>query len=133
MKFNTGVSGLMELLNGLEGERLAKKQYEIFLKLLAPFVPHIAEELWQNVLGNKNSIHTEMWPEYDETLLAEEMITIAIQIDGKLRDTVQVKKGTPEEKIKEVVLNSEKIKRHLGGQKIKKFIYIKDRLTNIVV
>ena len=74
-----------------------------------------------------------MWPEYDETLLAEEMITIAIQIDGKLRDTVQVKKGTPEEKIKEVVLNSEKIKRHLGGQKIKKFIYIKDRLTNIVV
>ena len=149
MKFNTGVSGLMKLLNELEekwhfrgtplstsslnARSLAKKQYETFLKLLAPFAPHITEELWREVLGNKNSIHMEAWPDYDETLLAEEMVIIAIQVNGKLRDTVQVKKGLSENEIKEMVLGKEKIKKHLEGREIKKFIYIQNRLTNIVI
>jgi leucyl-tRNA synthetase len=133
MKFNTGVSGLMKLLNELEDKWLTAKQYGTFLKLLAPFAPHIAEELWQEVLGNKKSIHLENWPEYDEALLAEEMATVAIQINGKLRDTVQVKKGLAEKELKELVLAREKVKNYLEGKDIRKFIYIQDRLTNIVV
>ena len=133
MKFNTGVSGLMKLLNEVEDKWLTRKQYEIFLKLLAPFAPHIAEELWMTILKNKKSIHLEKWPDYDETLLVEEMVTIPIQINGKLRDTIEVKKGLSEEEIREVVLGREKVKNYLGGKEIKKFIYIQDRLTNIVV
>ena len=133
MKFNTGVSGLMKLLNELEDKWLTAKQYETFLKLLAPFAPHIAEELWQEVLGNKSSVHLEAWPDYDETLLGQESVTVAIQINGKLRDTVQVKKGLAEDDIKKLVLSREKIKNYLEGKEVRKFIYIQDRLTNIVV
>ena len=133
MKFNTGVSGLMKLLNELEDKWLTAKQYETFLKLLAPFAPHIAEELWQEVLGNKSSVHLEAWPDYDETLLAEETVTVAIQINGKLRDTVQVKKGLAEDDIKKLVLSREKIKNYLEGKEVRKFIYIQNRLTNIVI
>ncbi len=137
MKFNTGVSGLMKLLNSLEelsvGQRIEKGHYENLLRLLAPFAPHIAEELWTEVLGNKASIHSEMWPEYDEAVLDEEKVTIVIQVNGKLRDMIDVQKGLSEEEIKKIVLEREKVKEHVGGQQIRKFIYIPDRLTNIVI
>ena len=131
-KFNTAVSGLMKLLNELEDKWLTAKQYGICLKLLAPFAPHIAEELWMNILGNKKSIHLESWPEYNEALLEEEAVTVAIQINGRLRDIVQVKKGLAESEIKDIVLERKKIKEHVKGKKVKKFIYVQDRLTNIV-
>ncbi|HZZ99756.1 MAG TPA: leucine--tRNA ligase [Candidatus Paceibacterota bacterium] len=135
-KFNTGVSHMMKLVNALEelvGEgKLSKEQYEILLKLLAPFAPHIAEELWQTVLCNEESIHLQSWPEYDEKLLEEESVTIVVQINGKVRDTVEVKRGLSEEETKELVLAREKIKQALEGKEIKKFIYIQDKLTNIV-
>jgi len=155
MKFNTGVSGLMKLLNELEDKWLTAKQYETFLKLLAPFAPHIAEELWSRLTSrqggtsqsrildllsksgqvpkNYKSIHLQSWPDYDETLLAEEMVTVAIQINGKLRDTIEVKKGLTEDDIKKLVLSREKVKNHLEGKDVRKFIYVQDRLTNIVV
>ena len=133
MKFNTGVSGLMKLLNELEDKSLTKKQYEAFLKLLTPFAPHIVEELWMDVFGNKSSIHLENWPSYNEAFLADEMVNVAIQVNGKLRDVVQVKKGLSEEGIREIVLSREKVKSYLENKKIKKFIYVKGRLTNIVV
>ena len=128
----------MKLLNELEGHvstggQLSVVNCQLFLKLLAPFAPHIAEELWMNILGNKKSIHLESWPDYDETLPEEEMVTIAIQINGKLRDTVGVKKGLTENDIKKLVLSREKVKEHLGGKEVRRFIYIQDRLTNIVV
>ena len=75
----------------------------------------------------------EEWPEYDETLLMEEMVTIPVQINGKLRDTIEVKKGLAEEEVKRLVLGREKVRAHLIGKEIKKFIYIQDRLTNLVV
>ncbi len=138
LKFNTGVSGLMKLLNAIEDKWLTKKQYGTFLKLLAPFAPHIAEELWQTVLKNpgragKKSIHLESWPKYDEALLAEEPIELVIQINGVKRDVLKITKGLSEEEIKSIVLSNDNIKKHLAGKEIKKFIYIKDRLTNIVI
>jgi len=133
LKFNTGVSGLMKLLNALEDKWLTKKQYETFLKLLAPFAPHIAEELWQTVLKNKKSIHLESWPKYDETLLSEETVDIVVQINGTKRDVLKLTKGVSEEEIKNIVLKNKNIKKHLAGKEIKKFIYIKDRLVNVVV
>ena len=133
LKFNTGVSGLMKLLNAIENKWLTKKQYGTLLKLLAPFAPHIAEELWQTVLKNKKSIHLETWPKYDEALLADELIELVIQINGVKRDVLKITKGLSEEEVKSIVLSNENIKKHLAGREIKKFIYIKDRLTNLVI
>lgn len=147
LKFNTGVSGLMKLINAIEDKWLTKKQYGIFLKLLAPFAPHIAEELWQTVLGNNKprrfgrgpdtlssgSIHMESWPKYDEALLEQELIDLVIQINGTKRDVLKITKGLSEEEIKSIVFGNENVKKHLVGKEIKKFIYIKDRLTNIVI
>ena len=133
LKFNTGVSSLMKLLNAIEEKWLTKKQYGTFLKLLAPFAPHITEELWQTVLKNKKSIHLEKWPEYDEALLVKDAAELVIQINGVKRDVLAITKGLSEEEVKNIVLSNEKIKKYLAGKEIKKFIYIKDRLTNIVI
>ena len=132
-KFNTGVSGLMKLLNALEDKWLTKKQYGAFLKLLCPFAPHIAEELWTTVLKNKKSIHLEKWPEYDAALSREETVNIAIQVNGKLRGVIEIKKELSEEEVRKAVLADEKIKKQIQGKEIKKFIYVKDRLTNLVI
>ena len=132
LKFNTGISGLMKLLNAVEDKWLTRKQYETFLKLIAPFAPHIAEEIWQEVLGNKQSIHLEAWPEYDEKYLQEEIVDLVLQINGKTRDVLRVARDLAEEKIKEMALDSEKIKRHLEGKQIKKTIFIKNRLINLI-
>ena len=112
---------------------ISKKEYETILKLLAPFAPHITEELWQTVLKNKKSIHLESWPEYDDALLLDEKIDLVIQINGVKRDVLKIAKGLSEEEVKSIVLSNENIKKHLAGKEIKKFIYIKDRLTNIVI
>lgn len=132
MKFNTGVSGLMKLLNELEDKWLTRKQYETFLKLLAPFAPHIAEELWQSVLGNKKSIHLQSWPEYDQSLLSEDTTQLVIQINGRVRDTIEVKTGLSEEEAKRIALERENVKKYITGT-IKKTVHIKDRVINLVV
>ena len=140
-KFNTGVSSLMKLLNELDGQtlqgetlkKISKSQYEVLLKLLAPFAPHIAEELWIETLSHETSIHLESWPEYDEALLQDEMVTVVVQVNGKVRDSIIVKRGLIEAEVKELVLANEKIKKHLEGREIKKLIHIPDKLVNIVV
>jgi len=132
MSFNTGVSGLMKLLNELESHEISKGEYEILLKLLAPFAPHLAEELWWSVFKNKKSIHLEKWPEYDEKLLAEEKVRLVVQVNGRVRDTVEVKKGLSEAEAKKMALASENAKKHIIDE-VKKVVYIKDRVINIVV
>ena len=154
LKFNTGVSGLMKLLNAIEDKWLTKKQYGTFLKLLAPFAPHISEELWSRLTSPKansqsrirdsqsesgqiskryKSIYLESWPKYDEALLSEEPVELVIQINGTKRDVFKITKGLSEEEVRSIVLSNEKVKKHLAGKEIKKFIYVKDRLANIVV
>ena len=123
----------MKLLNEIEDKMLNKKQYETITKLLAPFAPHLAEEIWQEVLGNKKSVHLEEWPKYNETVLAEELIILVLQVNGKLRDSVKVKKGLSEEEARSISLSNANVKKHLEGKEPKKFIYVKDKLTNVVV
>lgn len=131
--FNTGVSELMKLINKIEKFKIQQKQLETFLKLLSPFAPHLTEEIWKEKLGNKESIHLQEWPVYDPKLIMEEEINLVIQINGKTRDIIRVPRDISEDKARELSLASEKIKKHLGGKKIKKFIYIPNRLTNVVV
>ena len=134
MKFNTAVSTMMEFTNAwqVENNTLAQKDMEGFLKILAPFCPHIVEELWSK-LRHKTSIFKEKWPKYDERLIKKETIEMVIQINGKIRDKIEVKAEISKEEAEKLALNSEKIKTWLNNQKPKVVIFVRGRLINIVI
>ena len=132
-KFNTAISQMMILVNEFETrDKLPKDTFKKFLKLLAPFAPHIAEELWSE-MGEKNSVFRSGWPKYDEKELTDEMMTIAIQINGKVRDSILVAADIGEDEIKKLALASEKVNRWIDKKQVKKVIYIKGKLLSIVV
>lgn len=134
MRFNTAISQLMilsrEIVPALEKFDHVKK--EIYLKLLAPFAPHMAEELWQQ-LGNKESIHVSSWPSYDENKLASKAFELVIQVNGKVRDRATVSSDISEGDAEETALASEKVQPYIRDKKIKKTIYVPGKLVNIVV
>ncbi len=133
MKFNTAISSLMVLVNEMEKQaELSKNDYQSLIVLLAPFAPHITEELWQE-MGNKKSVFLEKWPEYDKALTKEEQINLIVQINGKVRDKIQVQAGLSEEQAKGQAFELEKIKKWLENKQIKKVIFVQDKLINIVI
>jgi leucyl-tRNA synthetase len=136
-QFNTAVSEMMKLSNALsdaKGKTSAVYQegIETLLKLLAPFAPHIAEELWQN-LGNNQSIHIQPWPEVDEAALVVDEITLVIQINGKTRGTISVPAKADKATLEELAKNSEPAQRNIAGKEIKKVIVVPGKLVNFVV
>ena len=139
MRFNTAIAALMELTNEMmKEEHVSRNTYQIFIKLLSPFAPHIAEELW-SVYGANDRVQDieplpyAAWPQYDPELAKEEKITIAIQVNGKVRDQIEVGAETGEDEVKNLVLASEKIQKWLEGKELKKVIYVKGKLVSIVV
>lgn len=133
MSFNTAVSAMMVWANEADRlDRVPLGSFELILKLLSPFVPHLAEELWSN-LGHKKTIHLEKWPVYDPQKLQEKTVKIIIQVNGKVRDTISVEAGLEQSEIEKIALETETIKRWVNDQPIRKFIYVPDRLLNIVV
>lgn len=135
LKFNTAVSSLMEFSNAWQADRkggLGKKDFKDFLKVLSPFTPHLTQELWGR-LGFKSSIHNQKWPQYDPTLIKEEITTFVIQVNGRVRDKVEAEIEISEEKLKKLALSQEKIKKWIAGKKIKKTIFIPGRLINFVL
>ena len=130
-KFNTAVAKLMKFLNEVKGKKISKNDLVNVLKVLAPFAPYITEELWEK-LGEEFSIHKQSWPEYDSELIKEEKTILIIQINGKVRDKIGVKAGISEEKAKETALSSAKIQKRIKGEKIKKIIFVPEKLINIV-
>ncbi len=133
LRFNTGVSELMKLLNELENYRLPVSVQKAFLRLLAPFAPHLADELWMNVLNNKKSIHLEKWPEYDPKLIIDEIVKLVVQINGKTRSIIEVMAGADEESVKKSAISDEKVNKYTTGAEIKKVIFIKNRLINLII
>jgi len=133
LKYNTAISSLMILLNEMEKlESISKKDYRTFLLLLNPMAPHITEEL--NEMYNLGAcLCNSKWPKYDEAKLIDENITIAIQVNGKLRGTIEVKLDESEEIIKELAISNENVKKHLENKEIVKIIVIKNKIVNIVV
>ena len=136
MKFNTAVAAMMELVNDWQADAqgLDKKDLETFLLLIAPFAPHLSEELWFG-LGNKTSIHKSEWPKFDPKFLVENEIVLAVQINGKLRDTMKVESSKVKSRkdIEQLARESDKVKKYLEGKKIIKVIYIKGKVINFVV
>lgn len=139
--FNTIVSSLMELMNEMYKAREAgavgsdewKEAQEIYLKMMAPVTPHIAEELWTEHLGKPYSIHTQLWPTVDEAAAKDDFVEIPVQINGKVRDRVKVAAEASEEEIKSAVMASEVIQKHLEGKEPKKIIVVKGKLVSLVV
>ncbi len=132
-KFNTAIAQMMILVNKMnEEDEINKEDYEVFLKLLAPFAPHLTEELWHQ-LGNKESIFRGQWPKYNPELIKDETITLVIQVNGKVRDNIEASADITEEEACELALSSEKIKKWISGKEIVKVIFVKGKLVNIVV
>lgn len=132
-RFNTAVSAMMILSNEMEKtEQFSHADYEMFLKILSPFAPHITEELWEK-LGHKKSIFLESWPKYDPELIKDEEIELVIQINGKLRDRIKVSADISEEEAKKSAMESEKVKNFIAGKEIRKVIFVKGKLINMVI
>jgi len=133
MDFNTAISAMMILATEMEkAEAVSVEDYKKFLIILSPFAPHITEELW-NMLGEKKSINFSAWPKWDEGLMKDEEVKIVLQINGKVRTEIMIRNGALEEEVKKQALSNEIISRHVSGKEIKKTIYVKNRLINIVI
>ncbi len=131
-KFNTAVSAMMVCLNDLEKENdISVEQFKIFLELLAPFAPHISEELWHE-LGEKTSIHLSKWPKADPQFLIAEEMKIVVQVNGKLKGEIIAKPGASEEEIRIEAMKHESVIKALGTAVPSKIIYVPKRLINIV-
>jgi len=140
--FNTAIATLMETVNELykikseHNFSLAKSAWRdaliVLTQLLAPFAPHIAEELWSE-LGQSGSVHISKWPAWDETLVKEDLITLAVQVNGKVRAEILVEADIDEKAAIEAAKNDDKVAKLLAGKKIKKAIYVPGRLVSLVI
>ena len=135
--FNTAISTMMIFVNEADsfvsnGNKISKEDFKKFLKVLSPFAPHLAEELW-SVFGEKKTITKASWPSWDESKLAEEKIKIGIQVNGKVRSEILISKDAKEADVKKIVLEDKNIENWIAGKEIKRFIYVPSRIINIVV
>lgn len=133
MKFNTAVSSLMIYVNYLSDmTQIPAEMYETLIKLLSPFTPHLAEEMWAR-LGYDTLVITETWPEGDAKLAEDNMVTMGVQMNGKMRGTISVAKDAAREDVEKAALALENVARQLEGQNVKKVIVVPNRIVNIVV
>lgn len=131
-KFNTAISAMMVFVNTVEKTGLTKDSYETFLKLLAPFAPHLIEELWE-VVGNSNSIHVTEFPLYDATLVLDDTAKIGVQVNGKLRGAVELSVEADETTAVAAAQAENGVAKHLEEGEIKKVIYVPGKILNIII
>lgn len=131
--FNTAISSMMIFVNELEKvNSISRDDFKMFIQILAPFAPHITEEIWHE-LGEKNSIHLSSWPKWDRKKVLDEQVKIGVQVNGKVRAEIKIKPNISEEEVKKIALNDKNVQVWVDGKEIKRFIYVKDRIVNIVV
>jgi leucyl-tRNA synthetase len=138
-RFNTMVSALMEFVNALYERQRADtwrtatfhQALETLLVLLAPAAPHFAEELW-HLTGHSGSVHSQAWPAWDEDLARDEMMQIPVQVDGKLREVIEVACDAPQDEVREAALAQAKVKQHIAGRTLAKVIYVPGKVVSVV-
>lgn len=131
-KFNTAISAMMIFVNQAEKEGLSNDSYLKLLQILAPFAPHLTEELW-NEAGNSGSIHTTGFPEFDESLAKDDLVTIGVQINGKHRGEVTISPEATQDEAWAAVESASDLKNRIDGQTVKKIIYVPSRILNIIL
>jgi leucyl-tRNA synthetase len=133
LQYNTAIAAMMEYVNELREQGAGSRELiEPLVLMLAPYAPHIAEELWE-LMDGTGSVFQAAWPVYDERLASAGDVEIAVQVNGKLRSRLTVPRGMPEKDVLARVLADEAVKKFVDGQKVKKVIYVQDRLVNLVV
>ena len=133
MSFNTAIAQMMIFVNDCYKEKEVSKEYiEGLVKLLSPIIPHICEELWES-LGHNESLAYEAWPTYEEKLCVDDVVTIVIQVNGKIRDKIDVDASATKEELESLALASSKIKELLNGNNPKKVIVVPKKLVSIVL
>ena len=139
MKYNTAISEMMILVNLAEKEGISKSDFENLLKILSPFAPHMTQEIWSN-MGHDSFLLNETWPEYDESLLKQDTVTIAVQVNGKVRGELEVAIDATKEQVEEQVMSMSSVDKWVknagktpGEGTVKQFIYVTGRVANIVV
>ena len=133
LKFNTAIAQLMTLLNEFNNlDKISKEQFKIFLILLNPVCPHITEEIWQR-MGYEGYVHESIWPEYDESKTILDVIELPIQVNGKLRATVEINREASEDEVYEKAVKDDVVAKYLEGKNVVKKIYVKGRIFNIIV
>ncbi len=131
--YNTAIATLMEFVNFLSENGTTKESLNVLTQLIAPFAPHLGEEIWHEVLGNKDSVHASIWPQYDSKYLKVNQYTIIVQVNGKIRDQYIISKlSEPKEGIIKAVKSSTKLTPWLKGKEIKKTIYVPGKILNFV-
>jgi leucyl-tRNA synthetase len=135
LDYNTAIAALMDYLNQVRAEGRVPSVDEVrpLVVLLAPFAPHIAEELWERLGGSPSVSDHASWPEYDESKLVVDELEIPVQVNGKLRAMVRVARGATQEAVQEAALREDNVLRQLNGGEIRKVIHVPDRLINLVV
>jgi leucyl-tRNA synthetase len=137
LKFNTAISALMETLRWLRSARPTMSPDEwseaarTFVLCLAPFAPYVAEELWAR-LGGAYSVHAQRWPEADVPEAAPDVVTVVIQVDGRVRDRIEVRPGAPQDEVVTAALARDAVRRHLQGGVPGRVVFVPDRLVNLV-
>ena len=133
LKFNTAIAQLMTLLNEFNNlDKISDEQFKIFLILLNPVCPHITEEIWQR-MGYKGYVHEASWPEYDESKTILDVIELPIQVNGKLRTTVEIGREASEDEVFEKAIADDVVAKYLENKNVVKKIYVKGRIFNIIV
>jgi leucyl-tRNA synthetase len=136
LRFNRAIARLYELANAigsaLQGTSApVREAAEALVLMFAPMMPHLAEECWA-VLGKRGLVVSQAWPRFDEALVVDDEVTLAIQVNGKRRDEIRVAKGLGQEQLEPMVLGREAVLRALDGKAVRKFIVVPDRIVNIV-
>ncbi len=132
LKYNTAISALMICLRVLEEEGATADQAKRFLKLLAPFAPHMAEELW-HALGEDNSIHRALWPEFNEKIIREDAFDLVVQVNGKTRGTIRAEKGISEVQAVSLARRDALLAKWIGEKAPERVIFVPDRLINFII
>ncbi len=133
MSFNTAISSMMILVNEMEkAENISESDFKMFLQILAPFAPHITEEIWHN-LGEKKTIHLSAWPKWNKKKIVDDRIKIAVQVNGKVRAEFTISTDLSENEVKVLVLKEKNIMPWVQNKVIKRIIYVPGRIINIVV
>jgi leucyl-tRNA synthetase len=133
MKYNTAIAQMMIFVNTLEKDpQISAEDFGKFLMVLSPFAPHMTQELWSEMGHDTFLIHAS-WPEYDPAVITDDEIVLVVQVNGKVRDKIMVAANISEDDAKEQVMASEKVQKHINGKEVRKVIFIKGRLINIVV
>ena len=130
--YNTAISKMMELVNFMHQSGATLKAVETLVLLLSPFAPFVTEELWQ-ILGHKQSIHQESWPSFDEAMTQDDVVTMVVQVNGKVRESIEVPTGISQADFEPLALAQEKVQKFLQGMQVQKMIFVPNKLLNIVV